>query len=104
MELQWLWLGACVALLLGLAYYRRKLTNLVNWLSHPEAGDPPRAYGLWDDLHALLHRAGIPAPYILVGHSLGGMNARVYNGLYPTEVAGAVLVLRPQGLFPKTRG
>ena len=44
------------------------------------------------DLHELLHRAGIPAPYILVGHSLGGMNARVYNGLYPTEVAGAVLV------------
>jgi pimeloyl-ACP methyl ester carboxylesterase len=44
------------------------------------------------ELHELLHRAGIPAPYVLVGHSLGGMNARVYNGLYPTEVAGAVLV------------
>ena len=56
MDLPWLWVGACVALLLGLAYYRRKLSNLVNWLSHPEAGDPPRAYGLWDDLHALLHR------------------------------------------------
>lgn len=44
------------------------------------------------DLHELLHRAGIPAPYILVGHSLGGLNARVYNGMYPSDVAGAVLV------------
>jgi pimeloyl-ACP methyl ester carboxylesterase len=44
------------------------------------------------DLHELLHRAGIPAPYVLVGHSLGGLNARVYNGMYPNDVAGAVLV------------
>jgi pimeloyl-ACP methyl ester carboxylesterase len=44
------------------------------------------------DLHELLHRAGIPAPYVLVGHSLGGLNVRVYNGRYPTDVAGAVLV------------
>ncbi len=44
------------------------------------------------DLHELLQRASIPAPYILVGHSLGGLNARVYNGMYPGDVAGAVLV------------
>jgi two-component system phosphate regulon sensor histidine kinase PhoR len=56
MDLQWPWIGACLALLLGLAYYRRKLANLVKWLSHPDGADPPRAYGLWDDLHALLHR------------------------------------------------
>ena len=56
MELEWIWMAACAVLLLGLAYYRRKLSNLVRWLSHPESADPPRAYGLWDDLHALLHR------------------------------------------------
>ncbi len=44
------------------------------------------------ELHELLHRAGIPPPYVLVGHSLGGLNARVYYGMYPNEVAGAVLV------------
>lgn len=44
------------------------------------------------DLHGLLQAAGIEAPYVLVGHSLGGMNARVYNSLYPADVAGAVLV------------
>lgn len=44
------------------------------------------------DLHQLLRSAGVPPPYILVGHSLGGMNARVYNGMYPNDVAGMVLV------------
>ncbi|MEO5816803.1 MAG: alpha/beta hydrolase [Gemmatimonadaceae bacterium] len=44
------------------------------------------------DLHLLLQKAGIPSPYILVGHSLGGLNARVFNGMYPDDVAGAVLV------------
>jgi pimeloyl-ACP methyl ester carboxylesterase len=44
------------------------------------------------ELHELLRRADIPAPYVLVGHSLGGLNARVFNGLYPRDVAGAVLV------------
>ncbi|MEO5692050.1 MAG: phosphate regulon sensor histidine kinase PhoR [Usitatibacter sp.] len=56
MEIEWPWIGACAMLLLGLAYYRRKLSNLVKWLSNPESPEPPRAYGLWDDLHALLHR------------------------------------------------
>jgi pimeloyl-ACP methyl ester carboxylesterase len=45
-----------------------------------------------EDLHELLRRAGVPPPYVLVGHSYGGLNVRVYNGLYPTEVAGMVLV------------
>ncbi|HJP92351.1 MAG TPA: alpha/beta hydrolase [Pyrinomonadaceae bacterium] len=44
------------------------------------------------DLHELLRRAGVSSPYILVGHSYGGLNARVYNGMYPNEVAGMVLV------------
>lgn len=44
------------------------------------------------ELNTLLHRAGVPPPYILVGHSLGGLNARVYTGMYPGEVAGLVLV------------
>jgi pimeloyl-ACP methyl ester carboxylesterase len=44
------------------------------------------------DLRALLHNAGIPPPYVLVGNSLGGMNARLYAYQYPEEVAGLVLV------------
>jgi pimeloyl-ACP methyl ester carboxylesterase len=44
------------------------------------------------DLHALLTVAGVPGPYVLVGHSLGGHFARLYAGAYPDEVAGLVLV------------
>ena len=45
-----------------------------------------------EELHALLHNAGIPPPYILVGHSMGGYNVRVFASLYRTEVGGMVLV------------
>jgi pimeloyl-ACP methyl ester carboxylesterase len=45
-----------------------------------------------EDLHKLLHSAGIPAPYVLVGHSLGGFHVRVFAAHYRDEVAGLVLV------------
>jgi pimeloyl-ACP methyl ester carboxylesterase len=44
------------------------------------------------DLHTLLVNAHVPGPYILVGHNLGGFNARLYASQYPDEVAGMVLV------------
>ncbi len=44
------------------------------------------------ELHTALHKANIPGPYILVGHSFGGLNARLFASLYPNEVLGVVLV------------
>jgi pimeloyl-ACP methyl ester carboxylesterase len=44
------------------------------------------------DLHALLEAAGVPGPYVLVGHSYGGMLTRLYTSTYPDEVVGMVLV------------
>ena len=44
------------------------------------------------ELHLLLKKAGIRGPYVLVGHSIGGLIARVYAEQYPKEVAGMVLV------------
>jgi pimeloyl-ACP methyl ester carboxylesterase len=44
------------------------------------------------ELHTLLTTARIKGPYILVGHSLGGLIARVYEDAYPSEVAGMLLV------------
>lgn len=44
------------------------------------------------ELHALLSAAGEKPPYILVAHSFGGYNVRVYTGMYPAEVAALVLV------------
>jgi pimeloyl-ACP methyl ester carboxylesterase len=43
-------------------------------------------------LHAALQRAGIDGPYILAGHSYGGLVSRVFADLYPDEIAGLVLV------------
>jgi pimeloyl-ACP methyl ester carboxylesterase len=44
------------------------------------------------ELHTLLKRAGVPPPYVLVGHSFGGFLVRLYTVSYPTDVAGLVLV------------
>jgi pimeloyl-ACP methyl ester carboxylesterase len=44
------------------------------------------------DLHALLAAAGIAPPYVLAGHSFGGLIVRLYASTYPGEVVGMVLV------------
>jgi pimeloyl-ACP methyl ester carboxylesterase len=44
------------------------------------------------DLHTLLHRAGVSGPYILAGHSFGGLYVRIFAAHYPDEVAGLVLI------------
>lgn len=45
-----------------------------------------------NEVHTALKNAGIKAPYVLVGHSLGGLVARIYAGQHPDEVAGMVFV------------
>ena len=41
-----------------------------------------------DDLHLLLRTAGVHPPYILVGHSIGGLYVQGYQRRYPREVVG----------------
>lgn len=45
-----------------------------------------------EELHTLLTKADIKGPYILVGHSLGGLNIRQFASQYPDKVLGLVLV------------
>ncbi len=58
--------------------------------------DPSAAAGTSEnavrDLHQLLIAAELPRPVILVGHSYGGMNVKLYAETFPSEVAGLVLV------------
>jgi pimeloyl-ACP methyl ester carboxylesterase len=44
------------------------------------------------ELGQLLHQAHIPPPYILVGHSFGGFNLRLFANFYPDLVAGMILI------------
>jgi pimeloyl-ACP methyl ester carboxylesterase len=44
------------------------------------------------DLHCLLSLNGVSGPYVLVGHSLGGLFVQYYARQYPKEVAGVILV------------
>jgi pimeloyl-ACP methyl ester carboxylesterase len=58
-----------------------------------EMGPEPRdAKQITSELHTLLKDAGIKGPYVLVGHSLGGLSMQTYAHRYPDEVAGVVLV------------
>jgi pimeloyl-ACP methyl ester carboxylesterase len=43
------------------------------------------------ELHSLLVAAKIPGPYVMVGHSIGGLLVRLYAEKYPADVAGVVL-------------
>src|SRR5690348_14927597 len=56
------------------------------------APKPRSAQDAVNDLHTLLSATNVPAPYVLVGHSLGGIIVRLYAHRYPGEVAGLVLV------------
>jgi pimeloyl-ACP methyl ester carboxylesterase len=53
---------------------------------------PRTAAVMVEELHTLLGAAGVPGPYVLVGHSFGGLLVRRYAARYPQEVAGLVLV------------
>jgi pimeloyl-ACP methyl ester carboxylesterase len=45
-----------------------------------------------EDLHALLTAAKVPGPFVLVGHSYGGLIVRLYASTYPSAVVGLVLI------------
>jgi pimeloyl-ACP methyl ester carboxylesterase len=63
---------------------------------HPGRSDPApmpqMAAQMVADLHAVLQAAAVPGPYVVVGHSFGGLVARLYAATDPGDVVGLVLV------------
>ena len=55
------------------------------------AAEPVTAQDGVADLHALLAAAHVQGPFVIVGHSYGGLIARLYASTYPDAVAGLVL-------------
>jgi pimeloyl-ACP methyl ester carboxylesterase len=53
---------------------------------------PRTLQSMASDLHSLLKHAGIPGPYLLVGHSFGGLIVRLFAQTHPSETAGLVFV------------
>jgi pimeloyl-ACP methyl ester carboxylesterase len=79
---------------------QQELAQLVRVVSYDRAGlgwsdpgpEPRTAERIVEELRLLLDRAAVPGPYILVGHSFGGLTTRLFAARYPDEVAGLVLV------------
>ena len=60
--------------------------------SDPAPTGPRTSLDAARDLHAVLAKAGVQGPFLLVGHSVGGLHAQVFAAQYPADTAGMVLV------------
>src|SRR5438093_1704902 len=60
------------------------------WSDPPPS--PQDGVAVATDLHNLLANAQIPGPYVVVGHSTGGVYARIFAARYPDQVAGMVML------------
>ena len=83
----WAWVQAEIAGTARVCSYDRAGTGRSD--ESPNARDAPH---IAQELHGLLDAAEIDRPLVLVGHSYGGLYVRQYAAMYPTEVAGMVLV------------
>jgi pimeloyl-ACP methyl ester carboxylesterase len=89
---------------------QQRLAERTATLSYDRAGlgwsDPgpePRTAGrIVEELHRLLQALQLPPPYVLVGHSYGGLIVRLYAARYPADVAGLVLLdpTMPEEWYP----
>jgi pimeloyl-ACP methyl ester carboxylesterase len=77
-----------------------RLTQVVTYnragYGQSQAGPLPRDCGREaEELKALLEKAPVPGPYVLVGHSLGALNAQMFAAMYPGDIAALVLLDPP---------
>ena len=61
-------------------------------MGYSDPSDEPRSpVAIVEDLQKLIRAAKINTPLVLVGHSLGGFNMKLYAALHPKDVQGAVV-------------
>jgi pimeloyl-ACP methyl ester carboxylesterase len=83
----WIWVQPGIAQVTRVCAYDRA------GLGWSERGPVPRdALQHARELHNLLKNADVPGPYVLVGHSLGGLSVRMFAAQYSDEVASMVLI------------
>ncbi len=83
----WAWIQPAVAQTTRVCAYDRAGHAWSEASPHPQTLE-----GTARDLHTLLTKANVAGPYVLVGHSIGGLYVREFQALYPDEVAGIALV------------
>jgi pimeloyl-ACP methyl ester carboxylesterase len=83
----WAWIAPAVAQDTRVCSYDRAGLGWSDPAPHPQD-----AVDLAEDLHTLLAAADVPGPYVLAGHSVGGVYDLVFADRYPADVAGVVLV------------
>lgn len=96
-SLMWSWVQREVAKTTQVCTYDRA------GMGYSEAGPLPRnADQFAKELHTLLEQANIAGPYVLVGHSMGGLPVRVFVHKYPKDVSGVVLIdsMSPKQMKP----
>jgi pimeloyl-ACP methyl ester carboxylesterase len=77
----------------GVATFTRVCTYDRAGYGWSDVGPRPRtSQQVVEELRVLLNKAGLKPPYLLLGHSWGGLNLRLYASLHPEEVAGLILV------------
>ncbi|HKF95483.1 MAG TPA: alpha/beta hydrolase [Gammaproteobacteria bacterium] len=75
------------------AHYTRVCSYDRSGYGWSDGGLGPRtSFTIMDELHLLLDAANVPGPYVLVGHSFGGFNMRLFANAHPEDTAGLVLV------------
>ncbi len=66
--------------------------NRLGYGNSDKAREPQTGVVIVAGLRQLLRERGLNPPYVLVGHSLGGLYANLFARLYPQDIAGVVLV------------
>jgi pimeloyl-ACP methyl ester carboxylesterase len=81
------WIAPGVARVTRMCVYDRAGRGWSEATAQPQDG-----VAVATDLHTLLQRAHVSGPYVLVGHSTGGVYSRIFAARYPAQVAGMVLL------------